>query len=79
MAINAVVSPKRLSLARALCMAVKKKANPSRVTTAKDSLREEPLFVTEAPRRFKPNVRFHRSVVVPVPSQSTTHDAGIYI
>lgn len=31
-----------------------------------------PVFVTEAPHCVASNVRFHRSVVVPVPSQSTT-------
>lgn len=38
----------------------------------KYSFREMSLFLTEAPHCFKPNMRFCRSVAVPVPSQSTT-------
>lgn len=32
----------------------------------------EHCILTEAPHCFRPYMRFHRSVVVPVPSQSTT-------
>lgn len=69
--ITPVVFPKHHLLVHGLHTAW---AQP-RQSRSKDSkmyLRWMTHFLTEAPHCFEPNVRFNRSVVVPVPSQLTT-------